>query len=213
MEFVELLRAVADEPVFETGLLLAGEVDPLDVRKQLSRWTAAGKIWQLRRGLYCLAPPYQKEKAHPFLVANRLVGASYVSLQSALGYYGMIPEYVPQTTSVTTHPPTEYCTPLGDFAFRHIQVSWLKGYRQVKVGAGQQALIATPEKALLDLVYLTPDSDSVDYLESLRLQALDQLNVEQLFNLAREANKPKLLRAAERIRQIMIAEAEEYEDL
>ena len=61
MEFQELLHVVGDEPLFETGLLLAGDVNPDNVRRQLSRWTAAGKLYQLRRGLYALAPPYQGE--------------------------------------------------------------------------------------------------------------------------------------------------------
>lgn len=91
MKFEQLLAAVGDEPVFETGLLLAGEVDPSDVRRQLSRWVASGRLFQLRRGLYALAPPFQKVLPHPFLVANRLVGGSYVSLQSALAHHGLIP--------------------------------------------------------------------------------------------------------------------------
>ena len=95
MKFSELQALVQSEPVFETGLLLAGDVDPADVRKQLSRWTKAGKLLQLRRGLYALAPPYQKTIPATFGVANRLKPASYVSLQSALSHYGMIPEHVP----------------------------------------------------------------------------------------------------------------------
>jgi len=50
MEFANLLKIVGEEPVFETSLLLAGEVDPADVRRQLSRWTTSGRLHQLRRG-------------------------------------------------------------------------------------------------------------------------------------------------------------------
>ena len=106
MEFRQLVEIVGDEPAFETALLLAGDVDPNDVRKQLSRWTQAGRLYQLRRGLYTLAPPFQKVKSHPFVIANRLVPNSYVSCQSALAHYGLIPEYVPVTTSVTTARPS-----------------------------------------------------------------------------------------------------------
>lgn len=70
MEFSNLLKIAGDEPAFETGLLLAGEVDPADVRRQLSRWTKAKRLYQLRRGLYALAPPFQKVKPHPFVIAN-----------------------------------------------------------------------------------------------------------------------------------------------
>ena len=54
MKFARLLEIVGDEPVFETGLLLCGDVDPADVRRQLSRWTRNGQLHQLRRGLYAL---------------------------------------------------------------------------------------------------------------------------------------------------------------
>ena len=111
MEFPERLELVADEPVFETSLLLAGAVDPNYARQQLSRWTKAGKLYQLRRGLYVLAPPFQRVKPHPFLVANRMVPGSYVSLQSALSYHGLIPEYV-ALTSVGIMRPTRWDTPL-----------------------------------------------------------------------------------------------------
>ena len=65
MNFADLVALVKDEPVFETALLLAGNANPADVRRQLSRWQKAGKIYQLRRGLYSLAPPFQKTIPHP----------------------------------------------------------------------------------------------------------------------------------------------------
>ena len=155
MKFGRLIEIVGHEPVFETGLLLAGDVDPPDVRRQLSRWTKAGRLYQLRRGLYALAPPFQKVKPHPFLVANRMVRGSYVSCQSALAYYGLIPERVAVTTSVTTARPARWETPLGAYEFRHVKLSLLRGYRLVKVSPGQQAFVATPAKALLDDVHKT----------------------------------------------------------
>ena len=118
-----------DEPVFETGFLLAGEVDPADVRRQLSRWVKGGRLLQLRRGLYALAPPYRKVTPHPFVVANRLVRGSYVSLQSALAYHGLIPEHVPVTTSMTTGRPQRRENPLGSFEYHHVRKDLLTGYR------------------------------------------------------------------------------------
>lgn len=101
MKFENLISLVGDQPFFETGLLLAGDVDPNDLRRQLSRWTRAGKIRQLRRGLYTFVPPYNKVAPHPFLTANALVPGSYVSGVSALAHYVLIPEYAPRTVSVT----------------------------------------------------------------------------------------------------------------
>ena len=212
MEFTHLLDIVGDEPVFETGLLLAGAVDSKDVRRQLSRWTKAGRLYQLRRGLYALAPPFQKVKPHPFVVANRMMRSSYVSLQSALGYYGLIPDVVPVTTSITTGRPGQWQTPLGVYTFRHIKTEWFVGYRLVDLGGNQQAFVATPEKALLDLVHLQPGGDSAEYLQELRLQDMERLDLEELQHQAELASSPKLRRAAAFV--IKLAQAERaYETL
>ncbi|RMH79461.1 MAG: hypothetical protein D6681_19130, partial [Calditrichaeota bacterium] len=204
---------VGDEPVFETGLLLAGEVNPNHVRRQLSRWTRAGRLYQLRRGLYALAPPYQKVKPHPFLIANYLVRGSYISCQSALAYYGLIPEYTPVTVSVTGGRPANWETPLGKFEFRHIKVGLLFGYRLIEVGNGQKAFVALPEKALLDLIHLHPGADSPTYLQELRLQNLDQLDLELLRNFAAFIGSRKLKRATEHIAELAAIEEKEYEPL
>lgn len=213
MEFSHLLEIVGDEPVFETGLLLAGEVDPANVRRQLSRWVKTGRLYQLRRGLYALAPPFQKVKPHPFLVANRLVRGSYVSLQSALAYHGLIPEAVPVTTSVAALRPARWDTPLGVYEYRHVKTGLLFGYQLTDMGDDQQAFVATPEKALLDLVHLQPRGDAPEYLHQLRLQNLERLDLDQLQSQAMRAKSPKLRRAADHVIKLAEAEVQEYEIL
>lgn len=213
MEFSRLLELVGNEPVFETSLLLAGDVDPAIVRLQLSRWKTSGRIFQLRRGLYTLAPPYQKISPHPFVIANHLVRASYVSCQSALAQYGLIPDVVPVTVSVTTSRPARWQTPLGDYEFHHIKQGLLIGYQMTDLGGGQQAFIATPEKALLDLVYLQPGGDSPAFLRELRLQNLERIDLESLHRLAKRVGIPKLERTADRVTELAQTEGEEYETL
>jgi predicted transcriptional regulator of viral defense system len=213
MEFAELVEVVRDEPVFETGLLLAGNVSLADVQRQLSRWHAAGQIYQLRRGVYALVPPFQKVKPHPFTVANHLAHGSYVSCQSALAYYDLIPEYTPVTTSVTPGRAGQWDTPLGSYTYRRIQIKLVHGYRLIEVGGGQSAFVATPEKALLDLVYLQPGGDAPDYLRELRLQNLDRLNLAELDRLAERIGSPKLRRSAAYVQNLVQAEAEAYEVL
>ena len=209
MQFGKLLTLAGELPVFETGLLLAGDVDPDDVRRQLSRWTRAGKVRQLRRGLYTLAPPYQKVPPHPFLIANAMVPGSYVSGGSALAFHGLIPEYVPQVLSVTTSRPMRR----GDFRFRHIASHLYFGYQGVDLPQGQRAFIATPEKAILDLAYLTPEADSPEYLDQLRLQNLERLDLQRLSEFAGRSGKPKLQRVAAYITRLARQEAAEYEEL
>jgi predicted transcriptional regulator of viral defense system len=212
MEFNTLLNLVADDPIFDSSLLLAGDVDPKLIRIQLSRWVHTGKILQIRRGLYSIAPPYQKLQPHPFLVANHLQKASYVSLQSALAFYDLIPDVVNTTTSVSTGRPERLNTPLGVYEFRHIKTELLFGYRMTDLG-GQSALVATPEKALLDLAYLQPGGASPLYLKELRLRNLEQLDRNLLKRQAAKFSSKKIQDAAEVILQIISNELEEYERL
>lgn len=203
MEFDQMLEIVGNEPVFRTGLLLAGDVDSVHVRRQLGRWVKAGKVYQLRRGVYALAPPYQQTRPHPFLVANQLVRPSYISLQSALAYYGLIPEYVPVITSVTSDRPKEFATPLGKYRFQRVKAERFFAFNLEDLGGGQSAYLAEPEKALLDLVYLRPGGEELSYLRSLRLQNQEGIDTDRLCESAQEFYSPKIVRAVENIIQVM----------
>jgi len=183
------------------------------VRRQLSRWTAAGRLYQVRRGLDTLALPLQKVPPHPFLVANRLVHGSYVSCRSALAHYGLIPEYVPVVTSVTAARPGQWETPLGVYQFRHLKPELVYGYRLLDVADRQLAFVATPEKALLDLVHLQPGGDQAAFLQELRLQNLERLDLDVLRHQAEWAGSPKLLRASTAVAELARAEEERYEVL
>ena len=185
---------MADEPVFETGFLLAGPGDPQAVERQLSRWVASGKVQQMRRGLYALAPPWRQTTPHPFLLANRLVPSSYVSGLSALAYAHGIPEYVAEVTSITAGRPHVRQLPFGRFSFRHLKADRLFGYRLLDLDSSQQAFVATPEKALLDTVYLQPGGDDVAYLRELRLD-FSVLDLAALDELSARCASPKLARA------------------
>ena len=211
MKFRELTEIVADEPLFESGLLMAGTVVPADLRRQLSRWIRSGQIHQLRRGLYALAPPWRKRTPHPFLVANRLSPGSYVSGLSALAWARVIPEHVAEVTSVGTGRPMLRHTPLGRFSFRQLKAGLMFGHRLVDLGQDQRAFVAEPEKALLDMIHLQPGGDGVAYLEELRLD-FDALRLEALDTFASAAASPKLARAAGRIRRLA-SQAEGYEVL
>ena len=212
MDFDSLLNLIGDDPIFKSSLLLSGNVDQKLIRIQLSRWVKAGKIHQLRRGRYVIAPPYQKKQPHPFLVANHLQSASYVSLQSALSFYGLIPEIVNITTSVSTGRPERLETPLGAYEFRHIKTALFFGYRMTDLGE-QRAFVASPEKALLDLIYLQAGGGAMAYLEELRLQNLDQVDKETLKQQAAKFKSQKIDYAVINIFQLMSGELDQFEAL
>jgi hypothetical protein len=193
MEFSELVDLVKDQPLFDTGQLLSGKVDPAYIRKQLSLWLGTGKIIQLRRGLYSLTSPYQKVRIHPFILANCLYSPSYVSYQSALSHYGLIPEGVYAIVSATTRKTKKWKTQLGSFSYHSMQKEWFSGYTSIKLDDQQSAFIARPEKALLDLVLLTPRGDSPAFLDELRLQNLDIIDLSGMQALVNQADKPNKL--------------------
>lgn len=200
MKFSELLEIVEDEPVFETGLLVAGRPPEPGLPAQLSRWCASGRLLRLRRGLFALAPPYRKVIPHPFLVANRLVPGSFVSGLSALAFANAIPEFVPEVTSCGPGRPYARETPLGRFSFRYLRTGLRTGYREVELGGGQRAFVALPEKALLDLVHLQPGGDDPAWFDELRLN-LEALKPDRMEAMAAAAKSPKLVRAAAHVRR------------
>ncbi len=162
---------------------------------QMSRWSASSKLCRLRRGLYALAPPYRKVIPHPFLIANRLAPGSYVSGLSALAHAGAIPEFVPEVTSCGPVRPHVRETPLGRFSFRYVKRDLRCGYRLMHLGGDQQAFVAFPEKAFLDLVHLQPGGDDPAWIDELRLNP-DTFSPARMERLAVAAGSPKLIRAA-----------------
>ena len=210
MRFAELVELVGDELVFDSSILLAGDVDAGDVRRQLVRWCTAGRVLQLRRSVYALAEPFRKARPHPFVVANALQRGSYVSCESALAFYGLIPEFVATTQSVAAARPQLWETPLGTYQVRHLRAESLFGFETVELGAGQRARVATREKALLDLAHLTAGAERPEYLEGLRLQGLEEVDVDRLRALAGRWGSPKLRRVAARIAGLAEQERQEY---
>jgi hypothetical protein len=199
MKIEQLAECVWPEGLFRTGQIMTGQRDSAGVRRQLDRWVKSGRVLRLRRGVYLLQKPYASADPHPFSVANALKKASYVSLQSALAHHGMIPEYVPMTTSVTTRRPEELNTPLGRFQFRHVGPSRFFGFSEVKLNRNQAALMASPQKALADLLYLTPRSDDEDYLRELRVEPPEGFDLDVLGVTVERYRSAKVERAVRRL--------------
>ena len=203
MKFDQFILMAGQVPCFTTGFLAAGQ-NLQQLRLQLDRWCKAGKVIRLTRGVYTLAEPYRKCKAEPFYIANFLRRpSSYVSLQSALAWHSLIPEYVPETTSVTASRPSMLQTPLGRFSYRHISVGRYWGCETVSSPEGLPLRIAFPAKALLDLVHLTPGGAEMDFLRGLRLQNTERINLDRLREFASRLGGPKMELACANIERIV----------
>jgi hypothetical protein len=160
-------------------------------RDKISLMLRRGEIIKLRRGLYARSRGYGG-LVEPMNAANIIYGPSYISLEYALSYHGLIPERVETITSVTPKVTKEFNNPLGAFSYRHIPAkAYPAGIDFVKSG-NSGMLIATPEKALCDRLALTPNirtmSDVGDYfIENLRIEedSMASLSVNSLGEIQR----------------------------
>ncbi len=126
---------------------------PLD---KVGEWVHQGYLLQLRRGLYTVGPALSGHRPEPFLAANHLYGPSYVSMESALSFWGFIPEQVVETVSMTAGKPHTFHTPLGRFSYHHLPSPYASlGTTTVELLEQRNAMVATPDKALCDLVVTT----------------------------------------------------------
>ncbi len=133
-------------------------------RARLSEWQAKGYIRKLTRGRYMFT---DREITEPVLfgIANRLCDPSYVSFETALAWYGLIPESVYQVTSASTRKTARFSTEVAGFSYRTLKPSLFWGY-VLQEDAGEGFKIARPEKAILDFLYLHPSwSGEKDFAE------------------------------------------------
>jgi predicted transcriptional regulator of viral defense system len=195
MKWENFVKKVAKLPVIDTELLLAGVKDPKPFKVQVSRWQKTGKLLQLKRGFYVLSETYRQAPLFEPYVSFLLKRPSYLSLEKALEYHGLIPEGVPVYTAVTSKRAARFSSEVGVFTYRHIKQSLFWGYESVMVNS-QTGFIALPEKALLDVVYFHGMNITLKYLEGLRLQDVDKINPEILLKLAGRFKSLGMMRAA-----------------
>lgn len=136
-------------------------------RNNLSRWIKKGLIIRLRQGLYTFIE-YKSEPNFSLYAANRIYCPSYISLHSALSYYGLIPEAVVQIISVSTLKTASFNNDLGNFNYRTINKMMMFGYDRQKFDNERTFLIAQPAKAIVDLFYLYPEYNTEKEILELR---------------------------------------------
>ena len=143
------LRKIIRAPYFSVS-------DPLLAEKtiynyQFSLWSKKRYLMRLKNGRYLFTQDRARVKGDE--VASFLYGPSYLSLETALAWYGFIPEMVYAYVSVTSRINRRFINELGTFIYRHIKPQLFWGYAEIQTEYGH-ILIAEPEKALLDYIYL-----------------------------------------------------------
>jgi predicted transcriptional regulator of viral defense system len=155
MSFQEAIQIYAEQPINKQLLLdmLKEYKRPHDKIDELVKQQM---LVQVKRGLYVAGPRLSIVSPEPFLIANHLYGPSYVSLDTALSHWGLIPERVYEISSVTTNNSKTYKTAIGRFSYKHMPLPYYSfGIKQVALTKKQTVLMASQEKALCDKIIST----------------------------------------------------------
>lgn len=124
-------------------------------RDRITELLRKGDIVRVKKGIYIFGEQYRRRPYSREVLANLIYGPSYISLEYALGYYGLIPEGVESVTSVTTGRSRRFETPLGLFSYHTVPLAaFTAGIDRVDMGDGRSFLMALPEKALADKIRL-----------------------------------------------------------
>ena len=148
----ELRKRIAGEE-FDYQALLDGLREYARPRDKITTLLRHGAIIRVKKGIYVFGERYARRPFSREVLANMIFGPSYVSLDYALHYHGLIPERVEAVTSVTCGRGRRFSTPVGLFIYRMIPMrAYQIGIDQVVLEGGRPFLIAIPEKALADKI-------------------------------------------------------------
>ena len=149
------------------------------IKNQIKRAIASGEILHIRRGLYCLAPKYNKYGISRNVLANLIYGPSYVSMEAALAFHGWIPEAVHSVTSVSLSRAKSFETPVGFFDY--VQVAQNAMYAGVESVENENVafMVAKPLKAITDYIV----SHKFDWIGSEPLEDSLRIDIENLESL------------------------------
>ena len=204
---IEWLEGFAGVP-FTAGDLRTELADYSAVKMKLSRLVKEGVLLRLKKGVYCLASDYAPKPIEPGVIANALYGPSYVSFETALSWYGLIPERVYLTMSAVIKHAESYETPLGRFSYYQLpEAVFGLGVRSEHAKNGT-FLMANPTKALCDTL-LRKDNLRVTSPKTLRsfleedlrfdFDYFEDIDHEVLHAYATCGRKTGLFRALERM--------------
>jgi predicted transcriptional regulator of viral defense system len=140
---------------------------------------AHGIIEPIKKGLYIAGRSIRSERPENALLANHILGPSYLSMESALSHYGLIPEKVFAVTSMTTKSSRKFETSIGVYTYTNLPLPYYAfGLTMVSFSTDQMAMVASPEKALCDKIATTAGIN-LRSLTAARNYVLDNLRMEE----------------------------------
>ncbi len=164
MKYIEIQNNLRSLGVFTLNDIRM--LDPDFREPTLNDWLNNGWIKRIRRFWYADSS-FNPQGNDYFFIANKIYSPSYISLESALSHYGFIPETTLQITSVSTRKTNLFDTQYGVFSYQSIKNNLYFGYEVIE-NNDRPFTLATPEKAILDYLYLHSEISTIDDLEGLR---------------------------------------------
>lgn len=155
MDLNQIIRSYSHQPLTHQ-LLMSLLKDYKRPNDKIHNLLSAEILQPIKKGLYIAGPGLNAARPEPLLLANHILGPSYVSVDTALSYYGLIPERVFEVSSMTTKASRNFSTVVGLFSYIKLPLPYYSfGIVQEKLSDDQYAMIASPEKALFDKVVTT----------------------------------------------------------
>ena len=193
MNFVYFRNSLRDSPVF--SLSDARSIFDNFDRRRLSEWQEKGYIRKIIKGHYLFSET-PVDEGLLWTVANKIYKPSYISFETAMSHYRLIPESVYMITSVSTRRTYRFETPLARFSYRTLKPSLFFGYTILSGGIR----MASMEKAVLDYFYLNPGIQGDEDFSSLRInrdEVLERFDRERFAAYARRFGQKRLLTVVE----------------
>ncbi|HEC91497.1 MAG TPA: hypothetical protein ENI51_00640 [Candidatus Atribacteria bacterium] len=197
MKFLEIKNELKDFPVFSLNDIK--NIDPGFHRRRLNEWQDRGYIKKIIRGYYLFSDIVIDEEIL-FKISNQIYYPSYISLQTALSYYHLIPENVYEITAISTRKTYHFETSLGNFNYCSIKPQLFFGYHLIKQRK-YYFKIANIEKTLLDYFYFSPSIKTEQDFASIRFNQevlTAQVDENRLFNYLEKYNQKLLIKRINR---------------
>ena len=135
-------------------------------KRRLFEWSQKGYIVNVKRGFYRFTDQ-PINQGLLYFAANKLYHPSYISLETALSYYHVIPEAVFSFTSISTLNTTQQISSLGNFSYHHLKANLFFGYKLIEIN-GLNSSIANLEKTILDYLYFHSELKTLLDFQALR---------------------------------------------